>query len=376
MKYSNKSIEAFFLLVRAGLFGRTEGKERLREGGVVWKQVYRLAKEQFVVGLVAEGIERLHGEEPPADDSQLVPKKMALHLARKTLFLERRNRSMNQFIAELTGKMRERGIDALLLKGQGVAQCYERPSWRTCGDVDLLLSDDGYSKAKEFLTPQASYVEEEIEYKKHLGMDLEGWLVELHGSLRCGFSARVDRELDKVYEETFHNRSFTTWKDGEVPVLMPSQESHLLFVFAHLLNHFYKGGVVVRQLSDWCRMIWAFRDNMDLETLEHRLKNMGLMSEWRAFGAYAVEYLGIHEEAVPFYSADEKWKRKAKRIQQFILKSSTMDRNKGQEADSLLTKKSKAAVQRFWDLANHLMIFPLDTVLFMPSIFINGLRNR
>jgi hypothetical protein len=33
MKYSNKSIEAFFLLVRAGLFGRTEGKERLREGG-------------------------------------------------------------------------------------------------------------------------------------------------------------------------------------------------------------------------------------------------------------------------------------------------------------------------------------------------------
>mgnify|MGYP007016824113 CR=1 FL=1 len=34
---------------------------------------------------------------------------------------------------------------------------------------------------------------------------------------------------------------------------------------------------------------------------------MGLMSEWKAFGAYAVEFLGMPVEALPLYSADAKW---------------------------------------------------------------------
>jgi len=377
VKYSNKSIEAFFLLVRAGLFGRTEGVEKLRERGVIWKQVYRLAEEQYVVGLITEGVEKLQGEETLTEvQQQLVPKKLTMRLAMKSMSLERRNRAMNQFIAKLIGKMRERGIDALLLKGQGVAQCYKRPLWRTCGDVDLLLSEDHYMKAKDFLTPLASNVEKEIEYKKHLGMDIEHWLVELHGSLRCGFSIRVDRELDKIHEEAFQNKNFTTWIDGEVPVLMPGRESHLLFVFAHLLNHYYKGGVVIRQISDWCRMMWSGKDNLDLGILETRLKNMRLMSEWHVFGAYAVEYMGMPKEAIPFYDADEKWIRKASRIQQFILKTSGINRDKGQEGDSLLTRKFRTATQRFWHLADHFWVFPLDTVLFMPSIFIYGLQNR
>lgn len=35
--------------------------------------------------------------------------------------------------------------------------------------------------------------------------------------------------------------------------------------------------------------------------LEARLNEMGLVSVWKAFGAFAVEYLGMPGEAMPLY---------------------------------------------------------------------------
>ena len=64
--------------------------------------------------------------------------------------------------------------------------------------VDLLLSDSNYQKAKAFLTPMATYIEPERNYTRHLGMKIDSWIVELHGSSRCGLSARIDKDLDSI----------------------------------------------------------------------------------------------------------------------------------------------------------------------------------
>lgn len=64
--------------------------------------------------------------------------------------IEQRNKEMNAFVADLIEKLRKVDIYSLLVKGQGVAQCYEKPLWRSCGDVDLFLSDANYKKAKFF----------------------------------------------------------------------------------------------------------------------------------------------------------------------------------------------------------------------------------
>ena len=56
---------------------------------------------------------------------------------------------MNVFLAKLIEKLRNEGVYAILMKGQGVAQCYECPPWRTCGDIDLLLSERNFDKAKK-----------------------------------------------------------------------------------------------------------------------------------------------------------------------------------------------------------------------------------
>ena len=383
VRYNNDSTEAFFLLVTAGLFGRTEEAERLLQPGVDWAEVYQLAKEQSVVGLATGGIETLLRDTHPDNDIRIVPKEWAKKFASATMRLEQRNMNMNRFIAQLSGRMKKRGIHALLLKGQGVAQCYEKPLWRTCGDVDLLVWGDNYQNAKEFLRPYASHCGKEHPYKKHFGMTVGGWTVELHGNLRCGYSARIDKVLDNICAEVFSSASFsggkvTSWMDEGIEVPILGREDNVLYVFVHFMNHFYKGGVGIRQICDWCRLLWTHRDALDRGMLESRLKAMGLMSEWRAFGAYAVEYLGMPREAMPFYADDERWRRKARHIQQFILMTGNMGHNRSVDHNKLpfLKRKLKSTSQRIGDLANHMRIFPLDTVKFLPSIFMTGLRQK
>ena len=81
-----------------------------------------------------------------------------------------------------------------------------------------------------------------------------------------------------------------------------------LVVFTHFIKHFYKGGLGARQICDWCRLLWTYKETIDLGLLEIRLKTMGLMTEWKAFAAYAVDYLGMPSEAMPLYDGACEWK--------------------------------------------------------------------
>ena len=292
MQSFDNNTKAFFALVRAGLW---ESDARLSPfESIDYSRVYTLAEEQTVVGLVAAGLEHVSDVKVPKED--------ALQFVGQTLQLEQQNQSMNSFISVLVDKMRKVGIYTLLVKGQGVAQCYERPLWRACGDVDFFLSDENYEKAKAFLAPMASSVEKENAFGKHLGMTVDSWKVELHGRLYGGVSSRIDKELDRVYQDTFYGGSVRSWDNCGVQVLQLKAENDTFYVFTHILQHFYKGGVGIRQVCDWCRLLWTYRDTMDIELLEKRIRRAGLMSEWRAFGAFAVEYLGMPVGAMPFYS--------------------------------------------------------------------------
>lgn len=314
--YNNTNV--IFTLVRAGLWEKDVCFSQF--GEVDYNDVMRLAEEQSVVGLITAGLEYV--------TDLKVPKDIALLFVGQALQLEQQNKAMNKFVAELIGKLRLADIYALLLKGQGVAQCYEKPLWRSCGDVDLFLSDENYQKAKDFLVPISTDVEPEGAYEKHLGMTIEQWVVELHGTMRSGLSGRIDKGLDAVRNSVFYGGNVRSWANGNTVVFLPSAENDAIYIFTHVLQHFFKGGIGLRQICDWCRLLWTYRDSMKLVETEKQLKAMGLMSEWKAFGAFAVDYLGMPVEAMPFFSSDRKWNRKADRICSFIMEVGNFGHNR------------------------------------------------
>ena len=187
------------------------------------------------------------------------------------------------------------------MKGQGIAQCYEKPLWRSSWDVDLLLSDSNYEKAKSLLAPLATSVEEENKYTKHLGMIISGWEVELHGNLRSELSCKIDRGLDEITKDVFFGGNVRSWMNGKTQVFLMGPENDAIYVFTHILQHFFKGGIGLRQICDWCRLLWTYKESLNHDLIESRIRRMGLMAEWRVFAVMAVEYLGMPVEAMPLY---------------------------------------------------------------------------
>ena len=181
MVKDQNNIDAFFALVRCGLW--EEDVQILPYGTIDFSSILELAEAQSVVGLVAAGLEHVLDVK--------VSKEIALQFVGQALQLEQKNNSMNSFIRVLVEKMRRGCVCTLLIKGQSIAQCYSRPLWRSCGDVDLFLSDENYEKAKAFLLPLASSVEEEYVREKHCGMTIDGQVVELHGRLYSGLSSQI-----------------------------------------------------------------------------------------------------------------------------------------------------------------------------------------
>lgn len=370
--------KAFVALLRGGLWGKEVQFAPYTD--IDFKEIYRLAQEQSAVGLVAVGIETLQSPRFKIQGIPPIHQMIALTIAGEVFQLEQRNRAMNKFVARLVADMRTKGIDALLVKGQGIAQCYEKPEWRTCGDVDLFLSENNYAKAKELLVPLATSVEEEYVREKHLGMTIDGWVVELHGRLYCGLSSRIERELDDIYVDTFNGGNVRSWNNNGVQVFQLGIENDVFYVFTHILQHFYKEGVGLRQICDWCRLMWTYRDKIDVQKLKSRLKRAGIMSEWKAFYALASKYLGMPNLVNGFgiMVHDSRYDKKADRIMEFVLKAGNMGHNRDMSHFSkypYLIRKCVSMGRRIGDLINHARIFPLGSLRFFPRIMWNGVKS-
>ena len=365
----------FFELLKAGLWSDINPYIRI-DGATDWNYIYRLAQEQSVQGLVLSGIEGLRAKGIELS----VPKVLLLQWIGEVQVIEQRNKAMNVYIAEIIEEMKSVGIYTLLVKGQGLAQCYNRPNWRSSGDVDLLLSKDNYEKAKAFILPKGVFTEPEEAGKKHLALQVGQWAVELHGTLRVGLSKRVDRMLDKVQYDIFYCGQVRSWTNGHTQVFLPAANEDVVYVFAHILQHFYKGGIGVRQICDWCRLMWTYKDLLNHKELELRIREAGLMSEWKAFGALAIEYLGFPKDFMPLLNVNDalnaNLKRKADRIMEFILEVGNFGHNRDKsyfQNHSYFVQKCISAWRRVKDLCRHVRIFPVNSVRFFFGIMYNGI---
>ena len=369
--HTNKNLQVFFELLRAGLWPNDNHNQNYNlYEGVDWGEAYRIASEQSVIGLVVAGLESLREKSEEYLTKNLkIPQGLLLQMIGEVQMIEQRNKAMNEFVAKLIENLRKDDIYAILVKGQGIAQCYERPLWRASGDVDLLLSEENYEKAKKVLLPLATDVESEYKVFKHLGMSINGFSVELHGTLHSRLSKLVDRVVDDAQNDVFFSGSVRSWKNGDTQVFLPSPDNDVIFVFTHILHHFYIEGVGLRQICDWCRLLWTYRDKLDLRLLESRLREAGLMSEWKAFYALAVNFLGMPDVGSGLMVHDSRFDGRADRIMEFVLESGNFGHNR---------ETAKGKLHSLWlktkDFARHALVFPWDSIKFYFHFLGDGLR--
>lgn len=321
------------------------------------------------MGLVAAGLEHVVDRK--------ITKPQALPFLKQVFATESRNADMNRFVADLFTKLRDEGIQAVLVKGQGIAQCYERPQWRSAGDVDLLLDAENYEKAKSFLSPLALSVDKEVAENKHLGMTIDSWKVELHGNLHGHISKVADAVVDQVQAEMMSKGAFRIWNNGETDIPLPAPDSDVVFIFSHILQHFFHGGIGLRQVCDWVRLLWTYRGSIDRYLLESRILEMRLMTEWKAFAALAVDYLGMPTEAMPLYDSSARWKRKAQRISSSIFRVGNFGHNRDGSIYTrypYLVYKTISLGRHVGDFFEQILIFPLDSLRTFEKMITGGMK--
>ena len=140
---------------------------------------------------------------------------------------------------------------------------------------------------------------------------------------------------------------------------MPGIDNDVFFVFTHFIKHLYKEkGVCLRQVCDLCRLIWTYRNDINIQKLESWISKAGVMDEWRAFAELAVNYMGMPVEAMPFYNENINYKRKADKIM-----------------DAILDVKEPSRWRAF---SSNMTIFPVNTICFLSGILfdVNWLKIK
>ena len=352
-----KRVEDVFLaLLIAGLWEK--GVQLSSYDPIDFSAVYELAEKQAVVGLVAAGLEHV--------EDRNVAKQDVMPFMLKVVATETKNQELNSTISSLKKHLDEEHIVAVLVKGQGIAQTYERPLWRSPGDIDLLLDSENYTKAKSVLTTLAKSVQTEKRTKKHLGMSLSSAELELHGTLHSELSDKLDSVVDNVQDEMFRKCQFREWRIEDTTVFLPSPDNDIIFVFSHILQHFYKGGIGLRQICDWCRLLWTYKAEINIPLLEQRLKQMGVLSEWVGLSSLAVEFLGIPKETIPLFK--KVYPEKGKLMLDYILEAG----NFGHNRDNSYQRRNYPILLRkaisFWriikDYFRLFKIFPKNSIRF------------
>ena len=367
MQSLDNNTQAFLTLVRAGLW---EHEVKLSQfGDIDFNEVYRLAEEQSVVGLVAAGIEHILDVK--------IPQNIALQFVGRALQIEQRNLEMDSFVVKLYDYLREGNVFGLLVKGQGVAQLYERPLWRASGDVDLILDPENYSKAKKKLIPLSERVDPEENAKMDQTLTIDGFIVELHGKMPFAMSKKVDKVIESVLDNSLRSGGVCVWRLNEKEVFLPNPDNHLFLVFTHFVHHFFIEGVGLRQICDWCRLMWKYRDSIDQKLLESRIIKAGLMTEWRVFAELAVKYLGMPEKYVLFYK--DGYLIRAKKVLSNVIKRGNFGHNNDlsyRAGKSVCLVNMITLRRRFADFCKYTMIFPLDSPRFFGVYVVNKICHR
>ncbi len=314
---SSKDEQAFFSLLRAGLWTDHQPDITLFDRNTDWNEIFTLSMQQAVVGLVWDGILKLPSDLQP-------PKAFKLKWYSYVVQIEQSNEEINASVVEVISAYQQKGLHPILLKGAGLAALYPNPLHRTAGDMDIYVGMEGYQKANQVAQSIGYEMGRESTFHSHL--DRGQMVVENHRKMVSIFSTSLQKEFLKRLASWYPNGASTVQINGvEIPV--PPSHFNTLYVFLHMYKHFVQMGVGLRQLCDWAILLDKYP--MSEIPLGNCLKG------WRYLGLFLVEYLGLDANKLPYY--DTKHRKEMELAKDMIMK----DGNFGFNNTSFYTNRPK-----------------------------------
>ncbi|MDE7135715.1 MAG: nucleotidyltransferase family protein [Muribaculaceae bacterium] len=285
----------FFALLRSGMYGVPIPESELPES-IDWEAIVALAKKHVVYGIIIDGLRFLPERLRPEGQIAANMNKFALGLFKTNVILDKTAGRLADFL-------RSRGVDGVLLKGQGVARYYRSPQVRQCGDIDYYVGKTNYKKAARLCVDELADDKSDChESLQHLGFDMGGVSIELHRLAARIFTPIKNKRFQRwIVDELERSPGRRSVAMGGKEVFLPSYDFDAIFIFYHAWCHFIMGGIGLRQLCDWAMIFHTHAADIDAERLAANIKRFGLTKGWRLFGCIAVNHLGVAADKIPLY---------------------------------------------------------------------------
>ena len=248
MMVVSKQHQIFFDFLRFCIGSESEIPSSLKEAD--WKELYRIAQKQCLVGILFDGIQKL----PPAEVG--MSKDLLLQWMLQCQMLEKANVRQNDAAIQVSEWFRKKGFRTCILKGQGNALLYPNGLHRMPGDIDIWV-EGGDKRVISFVRSISSHEKacyHHIEFPSYKGVEVE---VHYRPSFLLCFwhNRKLQKYYEKVKEEQF-SHLVMLGEQGEIAI--PTVEFNLIFQLTHIYAHLMNEGIGLRQLLDYYYVLCDF----------------------------------------------------------------------------------------------------------------------
>lgn len=263
--------QIFFDFLRFSIGSESEIPDSLIEAD--WKELYRIAQKQCLVGILFDGIQRL-----PSSNVG-ISRDLLLQWMAQSKMLEKTNVRLNDAAFRVSEWFRKKGFRTCILKGQGNALLYPNGLHRTPGDIDIWV-EGGDNRVISFvrsISPHEKACYHHIEFPSYKGVE-----VEVHyrpSFLLCFWNNRkLQKYYERVKEEQFSHRVMLG-EQGEIAI--PTVEFNLIFQLTHIYAHLMNEGIGLRQLLDYYYVLISDDLSLISDRVQKEFKELGL---WKFAG--------------------------------------------------------------------------------------------
>lgn len=234
------SLDNFYKLIRIYLGESVEGFPVM--GSNQWQELYTLAQQQAVVGIILKSIEQLPNDKRP-------PRDVLFKWIASTERIKQANQHLNITAPKVESQFKKNNFQSCILKGQGIAHLYPNPELRTPGDIDIWINGN----RKEIISFVGKFSKSSHAVYHHIdGLKVDGVEIETHFTPSYMANPFANRRLQKwIQSEKGKQFEHSVNLCEGVQVHTPTLAFNRVFILHHIYRHFFYEGIGLRQMIDF-----------------------------------------------------------------------------------------------------------------------------
>lgn len=282
------------------LFDALHGKEYSNTPmGIDWMKLIQMADRHKVLPLLYDLLQEI--------DISEIQKKSMEQMTRQIVQQTYRLLFLGKSIIE---ELKEHGIDAILLKGCGVAALYPVPEYRKSGDIDLLLQNQQeVINACKILEKHGFKKEDKQHANYHVACTgPDGIELELHMALAEDFDNEKANQYLKKCQSAFFEHRINADVMG-VEFSLATKPYQAFYLLLHMLHHFLRSGFGLKLLCDWVVFWEQPVADEEKELFINMCNQIGITGFAYLVTRLCTDFLGLDKNKVFFIVRKEQMKK-------------------------------------------------------------------